>query len=141
MFSLDPVLEADTANIGEFDLSLVLLSRDANYPWAILVPKRQSVSEIFQLSALDQQRLIAESSCLARALTEIFTPDKLNIAAIGNAVNQLHVHHVCRYRHDACWPSPVWGQRPPLPYQDQLLNKLIHQLRTELLRQTKVKFV
>ena len=140
MFSLDPVLEADTANIGEFDLSLVLLSRDANYPWVILVPKRQSVSEIFQLSALDQQRLIAESSCLAQALTEIFTPDKLNIAAIGNVVNQLHVHHVCRYRYDACWPSPVWGQRPPLLYQGQSLNKLIHQLRAELLRQTKVNF-
>ena len=94
MFSLDPVLEADTALIGQFDLSLVLLNRDANYPWAVLVPKRQSISEIFQLSSDDQHSLMAESSCLAEALTEIFSPDKLNIAAIGNVVEQLHVHHV-----------------------------------------------
>lgn len=141
MFSLDPALEADTALIGHFDLSLVLLNRDANYPWTILVPKRQSISEIFQLSSDDQHSLMAESSCLAEALTEIFSPDKLNIAAIGNVVEQLHVHHVCRYKYDACWPKPVWGQVSPLPYQNQSLEKVIHQLRAELLSQRELNFI
>jgi len=112
-------------------LSELLLMRDANYPWFILVPARDSVREIHELSAADRQQLLAESCLLAEALVRAFRPDKLNIAAIGNVVPQLHLHHVVRYRGDACWPAPVWGQCPARPYGPGELEQCADQLKTQ----------
>ena len=89
---------------------------DAHYPWFILVPDRHGVTEIYQLADADQQQLLRESSALARAIAEGFNADKINIAALGNIVPQLHVHHIVRYRHDPAWPAPVWGAAPARPY-------------------------
>jgi diadenosine tetraphosphate (Ap4A) HIT family hydrolase len=113
---LHPQLQADCLVIGRFPLCHLLLMQDANYPWFILVPDREDVQEIHQLATADQQQLMQESVQLSRALVAAFAPDKLNIAALGNIVPQLHVHHVVRYRDDAAWPAPVWGRVPSRPY-------------------------
>ena len=127
-------LQADCLVIGRFPLCHLLLLQDANYPWCILVPDREDVSEIHQLSDADQQQLIRESSQLARVLEKTFSPDKLNIAALGNIVPQLHLHHIVRYRNDPSWPAPVWGRVTPRPYGEQQLAALLEKLGTELRR-------
>ncbi|MGK2913639.1 MAG: HIT domain-containing protein [Porticoccaceae bacterium] len=109
MFELDERLAGDTVRVGTFPLSLLLLSRDANYPWFILVPQRAGVREIHQLAESDQYQLLRESSNLAQTLTSVFRPDKINIAALGNVVPQLHIHHIVRYLTDPAWPRPIWG--------------------------------
>ncbi len=116
MFSLHPQLAADTFEIGSFPLSVLLLMNDATYPWFILVPCRTDIREIYELDNRDQQQLLKESSQLARGLVEQFCADKLNIAALGNMVPQLHLHHIVRYRSDPAWPGPIWGHRPIRPY-------------------------
>lgn len=125
MADLHPQLARDCLYLGRFPLSHLLLMRDANYPWCILVPDRIAVSEIYQLNDADQQQLTRESSLLARALAEGFAADKLNIAALGNVVPQLHIHHIVRYRSDAAWPAPVWGQAPPRPYDEPALRRAV----------------
>lgn len=116
MFVLDPRLQQDTIALGRFPLSLLLLMNDRTYPWLILVPQRAGIREIYQLDPADQQQLLRESSHLAAALAAHFRADKLNIAALGNVVPQLHLHHVVRYQSDPTWPAPVWGKAPPVPY-------------------------
>ena len=126
---LHPQLQADCLVIGRFPLCHLLLMRDANYPWFILVPDRPGIAEIYQLNAADQRQLIQESSWLAAALAEVFQADKLNIAALGNVVSQLHVHHVVRYRTDAAWPAPVWGRLPVKAYSEETLAAVIARLK------------
>ncbi len=116
MFELDPRLAQSSLTIGRFPLSLLLLSRDANFPWFLLVPRRAAVTEIYQLETADQRQLLAESAHLSRVLMREFAGDKLNVAALGNQVPQLHVHHVVRYRDDPAWPDPIWGAVPSRPY-------------------------
>lgn len=116
MFELHPRLAQDSAVIGEFDLSLLLLSRDANYPWCILVPKREDIYEIHHLSEEDQLQLIRESCRLSEVMTSLFDADKMNVAALGNVVRQLHVHHIARFTDDPAWPQPIWGKLPAKEY-------------------------
>lgn len=118
MATLHPQLQHDCLVLGRFPLCRLLLMRDANYPWFILVPDRADISEIYQLELPDRHALIEESSTLASVLVSRFNADKLNIAALGNVVPQLHVHHVVRYRNDAAWPAPVWGRVPAKPYTE-----------------------
>jgi len=132
MFELHQRLQADTALIGQLPLCSALLSRDANYPWVILVPRRADIAEIYQLSPEDRQQLLLESCALAEALETIFQGDKLNIAAIGNLVPQLHLHHVVRYKTDAAWPGPVWGAVEAVAYSDALLQQRLSELRRGL---------
>ena len=108
-FELDPQLASDTVVLGKFPLSLVLLSRDANYPWCILVPRRKGLREVHHLSADDRIQLSNESCHLAEVMADLFVPDKMNIAALGNMVPQLHIHHIARFKNDVAWPGPVWG--------------------------------
>ena len=113
--------------------------QDANYPWFILVPDREDVSEIYQLSTEDQVDLIKESSILSSVLKEQFAADKLNIAALGNIVPQLHVHHVVRYRDDPAWPAPVWGKIPMRPYATEQLEKATAKIKLGLSEYVKFK--
>jgi diadenosine tetraphosphate (Ap4A) HIT family hydrolase len=117
VFTLDPRLQNDTLLLGHFPLSLLLLMNDCTYPWLILVPRRPNIREIHELLPPDRQQLLKESCHLAETLTELCRPDKLNVAALGNVVPQLHLHHVVRYRNDPAWPAPVWGRAPAVPYQ------------------------
>ena len=119
MFELHPKLKEDTIQIGRFPLCLLLLMNDSNFPWFILVPEREGIEEIFQLTQEDQTRLILESSQLSEHLAASFKPDKMNIAALGNMVPQLHLHHIVRYVDDLAWPGPVWGRFAPKPYSLQ----------------------
>lgn len=108
----------DCIVLGHFKLNQLLLMNDMQYPWFILVPDRPNIREIHQLSLDEQVQLVRESSQLAVALEEAFAADKLNIAALGNIVPQLHIHHIARYETDPAWPNPVWGACPPIPYSE-----------------------
>lgn len=132
MAELHPQLQKDCQVVGRFPLSCLLLLRDANYPWFVLVPDRDNISEIYQLSDGDQQQLLRESTTLSKVLVAAYAPDKLNIAALGNVVPQLHVHHVVRYKTDPAWPAPVWGKVPARSYGDDELNGVIAKLKQSL---------
>jgi diadenosine tetraphosphate (Ap4A) HIT family hydrolase len=120
MFKLHPRLAQDTSVIGDFPLCRLLLMNDANYPWFILVPRRAEIQEVFELEQQDQKQLLKESSHLSQVLSKIFQADKLNIAALGNIVPQLHIHHIVRYQTDQAWPNPVWGLFPTQPYTERV---------------------
>jgi diadenosine tetraphosphate (Ap4A) HIT family hydrolase len=132
MFKLRPQLEKDTVLLGQFPLSLVLLSRDANYPWCILVPRREAVREIHHLGDEDRVQLIKESCHLAEVMVDLFVPDKMNVAVLGNKVEQLHMHHVARFASDPAWPGPVWGAVEAKAYTDDGLEDLTSRLRSAL---------
>lgn len=116
MFELHPTLAADSVVLGELPLCLVLLARDSHYPWLILVPRQPGVREIYELGEAGSQQLMRESCALAALMQRELKADKLNIAAIGNMVPPLHLHHVARFRDDPAWPKPIWGQLPARPY-------------------------
>ncbi len=124
MIDLHPQLAEDTIIIGRFDLCILLLMNDENFPWFILVPDRKHIQEIFQLDKNDQQILMAESSLLSEALVEEYSADKLNVAALGNIVPQLHIHHIVRYKNDPAWPAPVWGKIPAIAYTAQAVTDI-----------------
>ncbi|WP_438951724.1 HIT domain-containing protein [Porticoccus sp.] len=134
MFELDSALMADSIMIGDFPLSRLLIHRDANYPWFILVPRIAGVTEIYHLSEQDQYQLIRESSLLAETLVAVFSPDKVNIATLGNRVPQLHVHHIARYKSDAAWPDPIWGRVPAKTYTGQVFAGRVDPVVNELAR-------
>ncbi|GLX13898.1 MULTISPECIES: HIT family protein [Pseudomonadaceae] len=138
MFVLDSRLQQDTFVLGDLPLSRVLLSNDARYPWFILVPRREDVSEVFQLSAEDQQALWAETALLGEVLKDAFKADKINIATLGNVVSQLHMHVIVRYRDDDAWPAPVWGRHPAKPYEEAQVTALRDKLRSAMPRQYRV---
>ena len=125
-------MAADTVLVGETPLSQVLLMNDARYPWLILVPRRGDVTEPFELSEVDQAQLWQESMRLGEAMKAHFAADKLNIAALGNQVAQLHVHHIARFHTDDAWPGPVWGIGSTVPYSDTRLDALMDDLRSLL---------
>ena len=131
-WTLDPVLERDTRPIGDLPLCRVLLSRDANYPWLLLVPRRPGAVEIIDLDEADRAQLTGEIAAVSHALKALTACDKLNIAAIGNVVAQLHVHVIARFRTDAAWPRPVWNAVPPREYQTAIAEGLMAALRREL---------
>ncbi len=129
MFALDQRLQQDTLTIGDFPLCRLLLSNDSNYPWFILVPRINGISEVFQLSVIDQQKLWNETTTLAQLLSEGFGGDKMNIGALGNVVSQLHVHVIVRKRDDMAWPAPVWGKHPARPYTEEQVAAIRARLR------------
>ncbi|WP_339671624.1 HIT domain-containing protein [Dasania marina] len=132
MFELHPQLAKDCVWLGDFALCRVLLNRDNHYPWLILVPRREDISEIFQLSGQDQQQLLQESSELSACLMRYFNADKMNVAALGNMVPQLHIHYIARFKADIAWPNPVWGFASALSYSEQDLAARITGLTAEL---------
>ncbi len=125
MFSLHPQLDKDCIELGNFDLCRLLLMNDSNYPWFILVPEREDKRELFELDDDDLQLYMKESNFLAQILKHYFYADKINIAALGNVVPQLHIHHIARYEDDLSWPAPVWGAQPAVAYSEEQLNKVM----------------
>ena len=132
MFTLDQRLQQDTLLLGDFPLCRLLLMNDANYPWFILVPRRDEVSELFQLDAQEQQQLWRESTELAEVLKDTFKADKMNVATLGNVVSQLHMHVIVRRKDDPAWPAAVWGKHPAKPYSDEQVSALRSKLRMVL---------
>src|SRR5215472_7428345 len=115
-WSLHPQLAATTRVAGDLPLCRVLAADDANFPWLLLVPRRLGAVEIIDLDDAQRMQLMAEIAQVSAALKQLTACDKLNVAAIGNVVPQLHVHVVARWKRDAAWPKPVWGAVPPMPY-------------------------
>jgi diadenosine tetraphosphate (Ap4A) HIT family hydrolase len=131
-FVLHPQLEKDSELVTELMLCSVRIINDINYPWLILVPKVDNISDVIDLSDVQQRMLWQESALVSRALKYLFTPDKLNVAALGNVVPQLHLHHIVRYKNDVSWPKPIWGQVPSKAYSDKQLSKQIELIKTEI---------
>jgi len=131
-WTLHPQLDRDTVSLGDLPLSRVLAMNDANYPWLILVPRKADITEIIDLDESEQAQLMSDVTRAARALRDVAACHKLNIAALGNAVPQLHVHIIARFRDDPAWPKPVWGAVPPRRYEREELDKFIAPLRAKL---------
>jgi diadenosine tetraphosphate (Ap4A) HIT family hydrolase len=131
-WSLHPQLAHDTIPVGDLPLARVLLAIDANYPWLILVPRLPGLVELIDLEENAQVQLLGEISVVARALKKLTACDKLNIAALGNQVPQLHVHVIARRRSDVAWPKPVWGVKPALAYAQGQQEALLKLLRDAL---------
>lgn len=132
MFELHPKLKEDTVVIGQFHLCMVLLHKDANYPWCILVPKKVNLREIHHLSQDDRVQLIRESCHLSEVMTDIFAPDTMNVAELGNMVPQLHMHHVARFKTDAAWPKAIWGVTDAVKYEESALQERLVRLHSSL---------
>jgi len=128
-FTLHPALKKDCIELGQLELCRVLLMNDSQFPWLILVPERENITEIYQLSYEEQQQLIRESSYIAEQLTTLYRADKMNIAALGNMVPQLHIHHVVRYKTDKAWPAPIWGMFDAQAYTSNDLEMVLEQLK------------
>ncbi|MCK9396564.1 MAG: HIT family protein [Methylobacter sp.] len=132
IFQLHPRLEQDCITIGRFELCRLLMMNDSRYPWFILVPERADLQEIYQLSKAERELLTEESSYLAENMAALYKADKMNIAAIGNLVPQLHIHHIVRYQTDKAWPAPVWGKFAAVPYTDRQIADHLDRIKDRL---------
>lgn len=129
---LDPQLADDSHPLATFDLCELRLMDDANYPWLVLVPRLPGAIELLDLDASQRHLLTDEIDLAARALRSAFQPHKLNVAALGNLVPQLHVHVVARFREDPAWPAPVWGRVAARAYSPEALVERIARLQDVL---------
>jgi diadenosine tetraphosphate (Ap4A) HIT family hydrolase len=134
-FILHERLGNDTVEVMDLRVCRVLLMNDSSFLWLILVPMRQGVTELHELSKEDRAALIEETACASRAISAAFNTDKINIGSLGNLVAQLHVHVVGRKKTDRAWPGPVWGSGPSVPYSPELLEKTLSALRAALLKE------
>ena len=129
MYTLDPQLQQDTVHLGQFPLCDVLLMNDSQFPWVILVPRRGSTTELYQLSTEERYEQSDESCYVSQRLSDYFKADSMNVAALGNVVPQLHIHHVVRKKEDLCWPKPIWGAIEAKPYAKDDLDKMVSELK------------
>ncbi len=128
MYALNEQLQKDSKMLGQFPLCDVLLMNDSQYPWVILVPRRANIREMYHLSQEEQHLLSDESAYVSQRLSDFFKAESMNVAALGNVVAQLHMHHVVRFKDDPTWPKPVWGALPAKAYSSVALEKLIEEL-------------
>lgn len=131
-FDLHPTLARDTIEVVRLPLCRVLLMNDRRFLWLILVPEREAVQEICELSAADRAILIEEIARASEVLRELFRPDRLNVGALGNIVPQLHLHVVARTTADPAWPGPVWGSGPAVPYEESEAGEIRERLASAL---------
>lgn len=117
-FTLHHRLQEDTVEIIRLKLSRVLLMNESSFPWIVLVPEREGVQEVYELCIEDRTVLIEEIAAASEIIQQLYSPDKINIGALGNLVSQLHIHVIGRFRTDRAWPGPVWGTGPAKPYAD-----------------------
>lgn len=132
MFELHERLEVDTHSLGRSGLCEIRLMNDCTWPWIILVPALPSIREIYQLTPEQQVKLLQESSALSQGMMELFDGDKMNVAALGNMVPQLHLHHIVRFEGDPAWPGPVWGKQAAVPYGEEELERVKAKLQPVL---------
>ena len=132
MFTLNERLAADTFDVMNLQLSKLLLMNDARYPWFILVPRIENVSEIHQLGKQQRLQLMQESCALSEYIEQQFSIDKMNVAALGNIVPQLHMHHIGRRQTDPAWPGPVWGHSASVAYDKAVAQQIMQKAREDL---------
>lgn len=118
-FNLDEQLANDTLAVGDLPLSCVLLMNDSRFPWVILTPRLEGLVDLHDMSDADRNRLMSETVAVSRALQKLTGAEKMNVAALGNVVRQLHVHIIARQKDDEAWPRPVWGVGRPAPYGEE----------------------
>ncbi|MEX1669056.1 HIT domain-containing protein [Zhongshania guokunii] len=140
MFELHEALARDCEFLGDLPLCRLLLMNDSQYPWLILVPRRADLREQCDLNSDDQLLYLQESNISCAVLRSEFGAEKLNVAALGNMVPQLHIHHIARFNTDATWPKPVWGQLPAQAYTDAKLAALVVQLRKAFRARIELKY-
>ena len=133
-FTLHPRLAGDTIVLGNWPLCRLLLMNDARFPWVILVPARPDLREIHDLPPTERATLIEEIAQASTLMQQVFTADKMNVAARGNQVPQLHIHIIARFASDPAWPSPVWGQGQPRPMSEAERAERIRLLQPLLAR-------
>ena len=131
-FALDSRLLNDTIKLGETSLNLYLLMNDSQDPWVIMVPKIANMAELYELEEKDYITVQEESRTLARTMMDLFNGYKMNVAALGNVVRQLHIHHIVREEEDEAWPAPVWGASPAIAYTEHELEKTSSSIRKAL---------
>lgn len=131
-FELHPQLAADSHPVADLDLCELRLIDDRRYPWLVLIPRVAGATELIDLEAAQRPLLSNEIDIASRLLRDVFAPDKLNVAALGNQVPQLHVHVIGRFRNDPAWPKPIWGQFPAQPYTDAERSERIALLKDRL---------
>ena len=124
------MLQSDSILLGSMPQCDLLLMNDSRYPWFVLVPRREGLQELVDMSSEDQQLLLSESGDLSRLLLDVFKADKLNVAMLGNIVPQLHIHHIARYRTDSTWPRPTWGVFEMTPYSEEELQERVQKARS-----------
>lgn len=129
MFKLDDRLANDTVELGKIGFTKVLLCKDSNYPWIILVPEIENATEIHQLTTTQQTELMQTITFIAEKMETNFDADKINVGALGNVVKQLHIHIVVRYEQDIAWPGPIWGKHPMVQYEEQDLALMAQGLK------------
>lgn len=129
MFQLDPRLDADTVFINALPLCDLRLMLDANYPWLVLIPRVAGITELYELADKDYSQFALESRVLSALISTHFVADKMNIAALGNVVSQLHIHHIVRYEKDAAWPNPIWGAVAQKSYSPDELEMTLNSLK------------
>lgn len=130
MFKLDERLQNDTVLVTDLPLCRVLLMNDSQFPWLILVPRINDLAELHELDDEQMAQYVTESRLTSKVLQNLFNAYKLNVAALGNVVRQLHIHHVARFEGDIAWPAPVWGRQPAVPYSDEALAARLQQLQS-----------
>lgn len=131
-YELHQQLAADTHPLATLALCELRLMDDANYPWLVLVPRVAGARELIDLEAPQRRALMDETDLAARLLRDVFRPFKLNVAALGNLVPQLHVHVVARFEDDPAWPAPVWGRVAARPYEPEALVERMQALQRGL---------
>lgn len=130
-FIIDPALTHNTIELADWPLCNVLFKNEKHFAWCVLVPRRPNITELYQLDTADQMQLMTEISRLSKIIQLYFQPDKLNIAAIGNKVPQLHIHIVGRFTHDPLWPESIWqASYKPEAYDVSALKNVSDELRT-----------
>ena len=132
MFTLHPVLAADTTEITRFRICHVLLMKDAHYPWLILVPALPDLTGLHELNGNERPQVMEEINKAASAMQQLYTPRRMNVAALGNVVEQLHIHVIARFESDPAWPKPVWGALPRKDYAPAQLQETVETLRRVL---------
>ncbi|WP_261815673.1 HIT domain-containing protein [Vibrio gallicus] len=131
-FALHHQLQKDTDVIGHFPLSVALLHKDSTVPWVILVPRLESLAEIHHMTGANQQQFLIESQAVMECLEALYSPDKLNFGALGNMVPQLHIHHIARFKDDAAWPGPVWGNTTGIERSNEEQQFMLAQIKQKL---------
>lgn len=131
---LDARIEQSTFFVAELPLCNVYLQNESRFAWLVLVPRRENVSELIDLSEADQQQAMREMALTSRVMQGLFSPDKLNVANLGNVVKQLHIHVVARFATDAAWPDPIWGKfSAPIVYGEAEAAALVRKLQAALI--------
>lgn len=131
-FHLDERLKGDTYTVQDLPLCRLLLMDDRRFPWLVLVPRRDALRDLHDVAKADKGAFFGEIDLASTALKKVARAEKMNVAALGNMVPQLHVHVIARFKRDACWPRPVWGEGTPVPYAPAEAGKLIDRLKKAL---------